>query len=76
ANIGKQQSFSDSEEEIINYLACHKSIRGGDYLTTKDIRRLVLDLSKCKDPYHCAHGRPTFRVITFRELDKMFKRIV
>ncbi|MCK4237756.1 MAG: DNA mismatch repair endonuclease MutL, partial [Candidatus Lokiarchaeota archaeon] len=64
ANIGKQQSFSDSEEEIINYLACHKSIRGGDYLTTKDIRRLVLDLSKCKDPYHCAHGRPTFRVIT------------
>jgi len=76
ANIGKQQSFSDSEEEIINYLACHKSIRGGDYLTLKDIRKLVLDLSKCKDPYHCAHGRPTFRVISFRDLDKMFKRIV
>ncbi len=76
ANIGKQQSFSDSEEEIINYLACHKSIRGGDYLTLKDIRKLVLDLSKCKDPYHCAHGRPTFRVISFRDIDKMFKRIV
>lgn len=76
AYMGKQQSFSESEEGIINYLACHKSIRGGDYLTTKDIRRLVIDLSKCKDPYHCAHGRPTFRVISFRELDKMFKRIV
>jgi len=72
--IGKQQSFSESEEQIINYLACHKSIRGGDYLTIKDIRRLVIELSKCKNPYHCAHGRPTFKFISFKELDKMFRR--
>jgi DNA mismatch repair protein MutL len=74
--IGKQQSFSESEEQIINYLACHKSIRGGDILTLKDIRKLIMDLSKCRDPYHCAHGRPTFKFISFKEFDKMFKRIV
>jgi len=73
--MGKQQSFSQAEEDIINYLACHKSIRGGDVLRAKDIKNLVIDLSKCSDPKHCAHGRPTFKFISFKELDKMFKRI-
>ncbi len=75
AEIGKQQSFSDAKEEIVNYLACHKSIRGGDLLILKDIRKLIIELSKCKNPNQCAHGRPTFRFISFKELDKMFKRI-
>jgi len=72
--IGKERSFSDVKEQIINYLACHKSIRGGDALALKDIRKLILDLSNCKDPFHCAHGRPTLRFISFKQLDKLFKR--
>jgi len=72
--IGKEKSFSEVKEEIINYLACHKSIRGGDDLTLKDIRNLLQDLANCKDSYHCAHGRPTLRFFSFKELDKLFKR--
>ncbi len=72
--IGKDKSFSEVEEEIINYLACHKSIRGGDDLSLKDIRKLLIELAQCKDPFHCAHGRPTIRFISFNELDKLFKR--
>jgi DNA mismatch repair protein MutL len=74
--IGKDKSFSEIKEQIINYIACHKSIRGGDVLTLKDIRKLLINLANCKDSYHCAHGRPTLRFISFKELDKMFKRIV
>jgi DNA mismatch repair protein MutL len=74
--IGKDKSFSEVKEEIINYLACHKSIRGGDDLSLQEIRNLIKDLGNCKDPYHCAHGRPTLRFISFRELDKLFKRII
>ncbi len=73
--IGKDKSFSDIKEEIINYLACHKSIRGGDDLSLKDIRKLLIDLSNCKDPFHCAHGRPTLQFFSFNELDKIFKRV-
>ncbi|MFO8019702.1 MAG: DNA mismatch repair endonuclease MutL [Promethearchaeia archaeon] len=72
--IGKDQTFSEVEEEIINYLACHRSIRGGDDLSLKDIRRLLIRLAKCKDSYHCAHGRPTLRFFSFKEIDKLFKR--
>lgn len=76
AQIGKDKSFSKVKEEIINYLACHKSIRGGERLTSHQIRQLLIELSSCKDPFHCAHGRPTLRFISFKELDKLFKRVV
>ena len=73
--IGKDKSFSEVTEDIINYLSCHKSIRGGDDLSLKDIRNLLIELAKCKDSYHCAHGRPTLRFFSYKELDKLFKRI-
>jgi DNA mismatch repair protein MutL len=72
--IGKDSSFSDVKEEIINYLSCHRSVRGGERLNIKQIRSLLEDLASCKDPFHCAHGRPTLRFISFKDLDKMFKR--
>jgi DNA mismatch repair protein MutL len=74
--IGKDKSFAEVKEDIINYLSCHKSIRGGDYLSLKDIRELLIQLAKCKDSFHCAHGRPTLRFFSYKELDKLFKRIV
>ncbi len=73
--IGKDRSFAEVKEDIINYLSCHKSIRGGDDLSLKDIHELLLNLSKCNDSFHCAHGRPTMRFFSFKELDKLFKRI-
>ncbi len=72
--IGKDKSFLKVKEEILNYLACHRSIRGGDDLTLKEIRNLIIDLANCQDPFHCAHGRPTLKFISFKELDKIFKR--
>ena len=75
-SIGKDKTFSEVKEEIVNYLACHKSIRGGDDLSLTDIRNLIESLSIARDPFHCAHGRPTLRFVSFKELDKIFKRIV
>jgi len=75
-DIGKDKSFSEKLEEIINYLACHKSIRGGDDMSLNTIRKLIVDLASCKDSFHCAHGRPTLKFFSFKELDKLFKRIV
>jgi len=74
--IGKEASFTEKLDEIINYLACHKSIRGGDDLSLKSIRKLIIDLGNCKDSFHCAHGRPTLKFFSFKELDKLFKRSV
>ncbi len=75
-DIGRDKSFSDKLEEIINYLACHKSIRGGDDMSLQSIRKLIIDLANCKDSFHCAHGRPTLKFFSFKELDRLFKRTV
>ncbi|MGM0470362.1 MAG: DNA mismatch repair endonuclease MutL [Promethearchaeati archaeon] len=72
--IGKDKSFSKVKEEIINYLACHRSIRGGDDLSLQAIQKLIIELAHCNDPFHCAHGRPTLKFFSFKELDKLFKR--
>ena len=74
--IGKEASFTAKLDEIINYLACHKSIRGGDDVSLKTVRKLIIDLGNCKDSFHCAHGRPTLKFFSFKELDKLFKRVV
>jgi len=75
-DIGRDKSFSDKLEEIINYLACHKSIRGGDDMSLQSIRKLIIDLANCKDSFHCAHGRPTLKFFSFKELDRLFKRTI
>ena len=74
SEIGKDRSFKVVKDQIVNYLACHKSIRGGDDLSLRNIRKLLLDLAACKDSYHCAHGRPTLKFLSYNEIDKLFKR--
>ncbi|KAG7904293.1 hypothetical protein KL935_000432 [Ogataea polymorpha] len=39
--------------------ACREAIRFGKTLDKDSQRRLVADLALCRDPLHCAHGRPT-----------------
>ncbi|MCX7794105.1 MAG: DNA mismatch repair endonuclease MutL [Thermodesulfovibrionales bacterium] len=72
----------DSEEEIFDKkkalaasLACHKSIRGRDFLNIEEVKTLYSELLKASDPYHCPHGRPTLIKITLNELLKMFGRL-
>ena len=76
-NMGANRPFHQIKDEIIQYMACHKSIRGGDEIwSRKKIEKLILDLDQCQNPSHCAHGRPTYIKIKFSELEKRFHRIV
>lgn len=35
------------------------AIKFGDKLTARECEELIKQLSECKLPYQCAHGRPT-----------------
>ncbi|KAJ8102858.1 hypothetical protein POJ06DRAFT_265719 [Lipomyces tetrasporus] len=39
--------------------ACRGAIMFGDSLSEDRCRRLIYDLSKCRFPFQCAHGRPS-----------------
>ena len=55
--------------------ACKSAVKGHDILSDDEIHALLEDLSNCKNPFSCPHGRPVFIQITEKELEKRFKRI-
>ncbi len=74
-HLGKEQSFSEKKREILQYMGCHQSIRAGDEIwNEKRIRKLIQQLDSCENPHACAHGRPVYIKISFKELDKWFHR--
>ena len=74
-NLGKEQSFSEKRREILQFIGCHKSIRAGDEIWSEEkFRKLIQQLDSCENPHACAHGRPVYIKISFKELDKWFHR--
>ena len=63
-------------KDALASLACHSSIRFHRSLTIEEMKQVIVDLSLCKQPYHCPHGRPTMIVISEKDLEKDFKRIM
>ena len=69
-------SKSEIWYQLIQTTACKAAVRAGDRLTQQEAMRLIQELSKHEDPYHCAHGRPTFFTVSKKDYEKNFKRIV
>ena len=69
-------SKSDIWYQLIQTTACKAAIRAGDKITQQEAMALIEKLSKLEDPYHCAHGRPTFFTVSKKDYEKNFKRIV
>ena len=61
-------------KKVIATMACHSSIRFNRPLRKDEMERVIEDLQKCKQPYHCPHGRPTVIVLTDNDLRKEFER--
>ena len=55
--------------------ACKSSIKANDFIKEEEIEALIDDLKKCRNPFSCPHGRPTFIKFSRYDLEKMFKRI-
>ncbi|MBR0596614.1 DNA mismatch repair endonuclease MutL [Sinanaerobacter chloroacetimidivorans] len=55
--------------------ACKKAVKAHDLLDLSEIRQLMADLAKTKNPYSCPHGRPTVVKMSKYEIEKMFKRV-
>ena len=56
-------------------MACKASIKANHQISNEEIKILMDNLSKCKNPYTCPHGRPTIINISLNEIEKMFERI-
>lgn len=72
----REVSIEKLRKDAVASMACHSSIRFNRNLTMEEMNRVVDDLRRCEQPFHCPHGRPTFICMTNKQLEKDFKRIV
>lgn len=61
---------------LIQTTACKAAIKAHDVITQEEAMSLIEQLVVLDDPYHCAHGRPTYIRTSLTDLEKRFKRIV
>ena len=54
------ERFNDS---ISAMMACKASIKANTDISLEEMQRIIDDLKTCKNPYNCAHGRPTIILI-------------
>ena len=56
-------------------MSCKAAVKAHDALKPEEITTLIRTLAKCRNPFSCPHGRPTFIKLTEYEIEKMFKRV-
>ncbi len=63
---------------VINKLitkSCKSAVKAHDHLSMEEMQALIRQLSVCRNPFSCPHGRPTFIRLSQYEIEKMFKRV-
>jgi DNA mismatch repair protein MutL len=54
--------------------ACRGSVKANDFLKPPEMEKLLKDLQRCRMPWCCPHGRPTYLRFTGQELSPRFRR--
>lgn len=62
-------------DSLAKSLACKRSVKGNEFLSTLQIEYILEDLVKCSNPYTCPHGRPIIIKYSKYEIEKWFKRV-
>ncbi len=70
----KGNARSGSLEHRIATAACRGAVKSGDKLTGAQVDALLRKAKEAGRPGHCPHGRPTIRVFTREDLEKLFRR--
>ena len=61
---------------VIATIACKMSVRANTRLSREAMEEIVSELVKCRNPYNCAHGRPSIVKFSTYDLERMFKRVM
>lgn len=72
---GKAPDPKSARDEILHTVACKAAIKAGYITDRAELDRIVRSVLS-GDVKYCPHGRPVSAVLSRRDLDKLFKRIV
>ena len=71
------EDFSSEKfiDRVAAGVACKASVRAHEVISLEEMEDLLDRLRQAKNPFNCAHGRPTIISYSNYELAKMFKRV-
>ena len=75
-NMEDLSSSYDLKGDKFASMACRAAIKAYDKIHIIEMKKLLLQMEKCENPFTCPHGRPTIVEISKKEIEKMFKRIM
>ncbi len=61
-------------DQILAEVACHSAIQAHQTLSLTEMTQLLKDMEQTPNIDYCNHGRPTWRLFTIDELDRLFLR--
>ncbi len=71
----RRQDRMEFLDNMAKSMACKRSVKANEYLSSMQIDYLLEDLVKCTNPYTCPHGRPIIIKYSKYEIEKWFKRV-
>ncbi len=61
-------------DKLAAILACKRSIKANDSISSVEVETLITDLKHCANPFTCPHGRPTLIKYSKHEIERFFRR--
>ena len=67
-------TIKKNEDQLLGTMACHSAIRYNQDLSLEQMNALLREMERTENAGYCNHGRPTYRVQSLKDLDRIFLR--